>query len=107
MAMAGADWIAIDACGCNLRPSPPFDRFVDPYDERTCARECRNEQPQEDPARFQTRPNRAVEHAMIALELAQIRQANGTQRRTDHPSSWRENGSDEEHLDMTPHGARK
>lgn len=31
----------------------------------------------------------------------------GLQRGTDHPSSWRQNGPNQKHLDMTPHGARK
>src|SRR4029078_2554781 len=107
MPMAGADRIAIDACRRDLRPAPPFDRFIDPHDNWTRGGERRNKQSQEDTTCSQTRPDGAVEHAIIALELGQMRQANGTQRGTGHPSSWRQYGSDEEHLDVTPHGARK
>jgi hypothetical protein len=107
VAMTGAHGVAIDAGCSNLRPTSAFDGFIATHDERTRRRERRDEQPKQDPTRSQVRPNRAVEHPMIPLELGEIAQAGGTQHGTDHPSPWSQDGSDQEHLNMAPHGARE
>jgi len=44
---------------------------------------------------------------MIPLELRQLTQVHGSQRGTDHPSPWSQDGPDQEHLSVTPYGARE
>ncbi len=90
-----------------LAPRRRPGHLVDAHDQRTRGGQRRHEQPEEDPTRSQARPDRAVEHAMLPLESGYIAQTDGTQRGTDHPSPWRQDGSDQQHLHVTPHGARE
>lgn len=107
VAVAGAHRVAIDAgCG-DLGAASPFDRLVDTDDQRAGGSERHHEESEQDAAGCQARPDGAVEHAMLRLEMRQGVEAHSAQGGTDHPSPRRQDGSGQEHVHVTPHRARK
>jgi hypothetical protein len=102
MAAARAHWIAIDPSGANLAPAAALNRLVDPHDQRTCGREGRQEEAEENAASAQTRPPGSIEHAVGGLEARRLCKTDRTPCRTDHAPTGREERPNDEERDVPP-----
>jgi hypothetical protein len=80
MALAGPDWIAIDAARRDLMAPPPFNRLIDPADHRFIrAIKSTEQQPQQRLGQLQRAPYRSVEDLMVLRKLHVVLQSHRAQ----------------------------
>jgi hypothetical protein len=103
--MAGADRVAVDPLGGDLRPAAPLQRLVDPQEQRAGGHEGGHQQPEQNAAGGQAGPARPVEHPMVAPEAPVLRQAHDPQGRRDRAPAGGEEGTGEQNQGVLPDAA--
>ena len=103
IAAAGAHRITVDAQGADPWPLPPLQRLVDTEDQGTVAPvQMLEQEPQQDLGQLKRRPDRPVEHLMIAGIVAVAAETHNPEGSGHRALAWGENGADQQHLGFPP-----
>lgn len=94
--------VAVDAFGGDLHAFAAFDGVVQTEYERAGWDERGDQEPQEGSAGCEVRPGRAVEHAVVVLEMHLEAQAHDAQGAGDGAFAWGEDRASDEGLRVLP-----
>src|SRR5215204_3489819 len=101
--VAGSNRVAVDALRRDLLPLTPLQGLVNAHNQRrSFGYEYLHEQPQQDAARFPTRPVGAAQYPMVAAEAPFVLQTHRSQGAGHGSFPRSEDRAGDQHLDMSP-----
>ena len=107
MALTRSDGIAINPFRGDLLTASPFQRIVEPQDNRTLGNEDVDQDQQQWLTDSPTRPAGAIEHAMIVLKVPTLTQAHHRQNGRDSAAAGSQDRAHDQNLSVIPDRGRK
>jgi len=102
VAVAGSHGIAVDALCRDALAAPALNRVVNPEHDGSPWREGCDQQAEQSTRGHPRAPCRTVEHAVVVHEPPLARQAGDAQDARHRALVWRQDGTGQQHLGVTP-----
>jgi hypothetical protein len=105
--MRGPHGITVDAFRGNVIATAAFDSVIQAEEDNPSGDEYGYQEPEQQATGMQRRPDGAIQHPMIRLEIRRGTTPHNLENRRHRALPWSKDSAGEEDFDMRPHGARK